>query len=661
MIKQPITVYAPNLVQRPERKASIIEQFRNRSEFDLHVVPAIELKQPTWGLWQTFYKIVEQESKKESDFFIFCEDDHVFTEAYSKDLLFQCIEQAETLGADILSGGMAVTQTPIQVARNMFWVSWFNGMQFTIVFRRAYNTILAAKTTDGYTLDVMLSHLLKNKFVIYPYISIQKEFGYSDATTINNEAGRVTRFFEKSQSSLGKLKQVQRFYGRLSQTEADAIMSMNVAGYSIPVYAINMKSRKDRLTHIKHEFEGRQEFELNIIEACEDNNGAVGLWKSICKIIEIAKAAEEDFIIICEDDHSFSPTYDSTLFLRQVMLAGAMKADMLNAGVGGFGNLVPLKNGIYWVDNFWCTQFIVIYKRAYDTILNAPFGERDVADEKLSAILTMKMVIAPFISEQKDFGYSDVTSSNNEHATILRHFDEAKQKLEHYEYVRKMLCNEISHADTACSITEYLKHDGLHKMQIGCGNNLVDGWLNTDLQPTYGATFLDAMQRFPMPDACMDVVFAEHLIEEYPVQKLDGMFQEINRVLRPNGTFRLTFFTSDHMLKMMNGSTSEDVYAEYVNWTLRNHGNEKMVLSMSNEAQRSMAYTIFLRRMSNIMLYGYATIQELLLRNGFSKVSSYKLGVSNNDALRHVEMHKAYCPQTIYQFEVVTIEAVKRA
>lgn len=248
-----------------------------------------------------------------------------------------------------------------------------------------------------------------------------------------------------------------------------------------------------------------------------------------------------------------------------------------------------------------------------------------------------------------------------EYATILRHFDEAKQKLEHYDYVREMLSSTIPHAKASCSITEYLKHDGLHKMQIGCGHNLIDGWLNTDLQPTYGATFLDVMQRFPMPDACMDVVFAEHLIEEYPVQKLDGMFQEIHRVLRPNGIFRLTFFTSDHMLKMMSGSASENVCDEYVSWALRNHGNEKIVLSMSDEAQRNMAYTIFLRRMSDIMLYGFATIQELLLRNGFSKVSSYKLGVSNNDVLRHVEMHKAYSPQTIYQFEVATIEAIKRA
>ena len=58
MNKMTLTVYAPNLAQRPERKVSISEQFAGRSEFNLHIVPAIEKRHPTWGLWQTFYNIV---------------------------------------------------------------------------------------------------------------------------------------------------------------------------------------------------------------------------------------------------------------------------------------------------------------------------------------------------------------------------------------------------------------------------------------------------------------------------------------------------------------------------------------------------------------------------------------------------------------------------
>ena len=47
----------------------------------------------------------------------------------------------------------------------------------------------------------------------------------------------------------------------------------------------------------------------------------------------------------------------------------------------------------------------------------------DTADGALSELASCKLVIHPFISEQKDFGYSDVTQSTHEHAGRIReHF-----------------------------------------------------------------------------------------------------------------------------------------------------------------------------------------------------------------------------------------------
>ncbi|NQT76344.1 MAG: hypothetical protein HQ565_01430, partial [Bacteroidetes bacterium] len=48
---------------------------------------------------------------------------------------------------------------------------------------------------------------------------------------------------------------------------------------------------------------------------------------------------------------------------------------------------------------------------------------------------------------------------------------------------------------------KYLEGEGDKKLQIGCGNNAFDGWLNTDL--TYKKdeiAYLDAGKRFPLPD-----------------------------------------------------------------------------------------------------------------------------------------------------------------
>ena len=83
-----------------------------KDEFKLHIVPAFEHSNGAWGLWQTFYTIVSTEAEKNSPFFIFGEDDHIFTDNYTFDFLSKNIEDADSLGADILSGGMSWFDNP---------------------------------------------------------------------------------------------------------------------------------------------------------------------------------------------------------------------------------------------------------------------------------------------------------------------------------------------------------------------------------------------------------------------------------------------------------------------------------------------------------------------------------------------------------------------
>ena len=199
----------------------------------------------------------------------------------------------------------------------------------------------------------------------------------------------------------------------------------------IPVYAINMKERGDRCKHICAEFEGKHEFAFHLVEACTDPNGRRGLWNSIAKIIQMAKDEEEDVIIICEDDHYFTKQYSPRLLITKIQQAYQLGADLLSGGIGGFGMASPMGFRLYQVDWFWCTQFIVIYASLYDRILSYDFVDDDTADGVLSKLASCKLVIYPFISEQKDFGYSDVTLSNQEHAGRIReHFAWANRMFE---------------------------------------------------------------------------------------------------------------------------------------------------------------------------------------------------------------------------------------
>lgn len=616
-----LQVYAVNMAARTERRESIVGEFEGRDEFELHIVPAIEHRNGPYGLWQTFYGIVKEQARRGSEFFIFCEDDHAFTKAYSRDTLLHYIQLAQSLDADLLSGGMSVCRNPVEVAPGLFWVSWFNGMQFTVIFRRCYQKILAAKTSEGYAVDIQLSYLAKRKYVMAPYISVQREFGYSDATAVNEEEGRITRFFQKHESLLARLHKVRSHYSAISPEPLRAIMSADVSHAFVPTYVINLPERTDRLEHIRKEFNGRPEFDLHILEASRHEIGAIGLWQSICRIIAEAKEHDEDFVLICEDDHFFTEAYNRESFLRQIMLAGAMGAQMLSGGIGDFSNLVSLPGGVAWIDRFWCTQFIVVYRNAYDLILNAPFGLRDVADEKLSALLTAKLVTVPFISEQTDFGYSDITESNNHNSMIRRHFDNARTMLRHYS----MALKGAEEHPKPTSIADYLAVPGMKALHLGCGMNQLPGWLNTDVEPDYGVTFLDVTQPVPAPDNSFDYIFAEHLIENFGPKKLKEVLKECYRILKPGGILRLTFYCAD---------------------ALRNMCDSKQI-------------NAFITRLSKAYLHLGSEIRSLLSEADFDKIILSSPDESAHQELQNVNKHKTYLHKEQYMNESTAIEARK--
>ena len=184
--------------------------------------------------------------------------------------------------------------------------------------------------------------------------------------------------------------------------------------YYIPTYVINLKERKERKKHIIKEFEGKEEFHVTIVDACTHRIGAVGLWNSIVKVINMAIEQDDDAILICEDDHYFTEHYSKEYLFGNIFDAHEQGADVLSGGIGGFGYAVPIARNRYWVDWFWCTQFIVVYKKFFRKILDYEFKENDTADGVISQISNNTMTLYPFISEQKEFGYSDITQNNKD-------------------------------------------------------------------------------------------------------------------------------------------------------------------------------------------------------------------------------------------------------
>lgn len=115
----------------------------------------------------------------------------------------------------------------------------------------------------------------------------------------------------------------------------------------IPVFALNLKNRKDRKQHIQKQFYQKEEFDLDIVEACEHPNGAIGLWKSITRILEKLEDAKSDFVIICEDDHEFTKHYSRDILYRCIQEAQERESDILSGGVSWFKDAIQISKDLF--------------------------------------------------------------------------------------------------------------------------------------------------------------------------------------------------------------------------------------------------------------------------------------------------------------------------
>src|ERR1041385_3076980 len=117
---------------------------------------------------------------------------------------------------------------------------------------------------------------------------------------------------------------------------------------TIPTFIINLKSRVDRRQHIINEFAARNEFSVNIVEAHEHQIGAVGLWYTIKYILQKVANSECEYVLICEDDHQFTPFYSKELLFKSISQVQDLNADILIGGVNWFNGVAPVNDTLLW-------------------------------------------------------------------------------------------------------------------------------------------------------------------------------------------------------------------------------------------------------------------------------------------------------------------------
>lgn len=176
---------------------------------------------------------------------------------------------------------------------------------------------------------------------------------------------------------------------------------MNYESAKISTYVLLGKRKADNLQHITKQFSNKDEFDYTIIHTDKKRGDDSIVWEYIKKIISMAIKNDDDAIVICEDDHEFTPAYSKTYFFNSLVWAAQQGADYLSGGALNFRHTVFVSKNLYWVDDFVSSKFSVVYKNFFQAILNEPFDGATTPD-LLSGITPKKMIMYPFISYQKD-------------------------------------------------------------------------------------------------------------------------------------------------------------------------------------------------------------------------------------------------------------------
>lgn len=201
-------------------------------------------------------------------------------------------------------------------------------------------------------------------------------------------------------------------------------------------------------------------------------------------------------------------------------------------------------------------------------------------------------------------------------------------------------------------VSSYFKMNEIHKLQIGSLTNVLSGWLNSDILPSHEVLHLDATKKFPFADGQFHYVYCEHMIEHINFEQGRFMLSEVYRVLKKNGTFRISTPDLRFLINLyLNPTDSQNVnYILWANSTFTRNSSLKNPVPVVNN---------FFRDWGHQFIYDYETLSASLQSVGFTNIRKVEVGKSEIPALNGIESHGISIGEINNKLESLVIEADK--
>jgi predicted SAM-dependent methyltransferase len=144
------------------------------------------------------------------------------------------------------------------------------------------------------------------------------------------------------------------------------------------------------------------------------------------------------------------------------------------------------------------------------------------------------------------------------------------------------------------------------RLHWGCGPNTPYGWVNSDILAFPGVDVVaDIREGLPFEDGAFDLIVTIHTLPELAFREMDRALAELFRVLAPGGTLRLSLPDLDKAIQAYRANDIDYFFLIPDDQARTLSG--KMIAQLLWYGQSRMMFT-------------WESIQELLIRNGFTDI-----------------------------------------
>ena len=211
----------------------------------------------------------------------------------------------------------------------------------------------------------------------------------------------------------------------------------------------------------------------------------------------------------------------------------------------------------------------------------------------------------------------------------------------------------------------------MKKLHLGCGRNMIGGWINTDLNMVKfpsGPKHLDVTDKFSIrekrkdgiiiDDNSIDYIFSEHLIEHLIYQEGKFMLEECFRVLKVGGKIRISTPDLKFLIDIYTDDKT-DLQKRYIDYSVNHRAYD---ISIGTD---TFIINNYVRCWGHTFIYDEKTLKSLFESIGFSNVKSCLIAESEDENLKDLEnindeMNRGLGQtKEFLQLETFTLEAKK--